>query len=268
MTTENTLLWQRIDAGIKGFYKGLTSGLGRVDDYLYGIQRATIYLLGGESGTYKTTLCDYMVMNAIESANLQGIKLNVFYNSWEIDETSKKILWLSSRIYTKYKVYIPPQKIKSMGSNVLTPVEIDYIKSEIPYIESLFAKINWSWTPVNPTGLYNKLFKFGSENSTFEYEEYKDEDGEIKKKISKAIPNNPNDMTLVILDHMYYLRKERGYQVKEVMDKWSEYTVALRNLFGYSFINLQQFNDGMSAVDRQKFKGVDISPQKNDFKDS
>ena len=39
-------------------------------------------------------------------------------------------------------------------------------------------------------------------------------------------------------------------------------------MFGISFINLQQFNQGMSSTDRAKFKGVDLSPAQGDFRDS
>ena len=39
-------------------------------------------------------------------------------------------------------------------------------------------------------------------------------------------------------------------------------------MFGFSFINIQQFNQGLSSVERSKFKGVDLSPQQSDFKDS
>ncbi len=52
------------------------------------------------------------------------------------------------------------------------------------------------------------------------------------------------------------------------LDKLSEYAVRCRNLFGMTFFFLQQFNQGLNSVDRQKFKGVDISPQQGDFKDS
>lgn len=64
------------------------------------------------------------------------------------------------------------------------------------------------------------------------------------------------------------LSKERGFSNKEVIDKYSEFCVLLRNLCGYSFINISQFNDGLSSIERQKFKGCDISPQMTDFKDT
>jgi len=39
-------------------------------------------------------------------------------------------------------------------------------------------------------------------------------------------------------------------------------------MFGFSFINLQQFNQGISSVERLKFAGADVSPQQSDFRDS
>ena len=52
------------------------------------------------------------------------------------------------------------------------------------------------------------------------------------------------------------------------MDKISEFSVIARNLFKMTFIWLQQFNQGLSSIERMKFKGADISPQQSDFKDT
>lgn len=41
-----------------------------------------------------------------------------------------------------------------------------------------------------------------------------------------------------------------------------------RNTCSYTFLVIQQFNQGLSSVDRMKFKGADLSPQQTDFKDS
>jgi hypothetical protein len=48
----------------------------------------------------------------------------------------------------------------------------------------------------------------------------------------------------------------------------SEHIVTLRNLFGITAFLIQQFNQGLSSVERLKFKGADVSPQQSDFKDS
>lgn len=261
-------LQERIDDGIKGKYSGLANGFDRLNNYLFGIQKGIKILIGGDSGTYKTTLVDFMVLHAIEDAKIKGIELDIVYNSWEIDEITKKMQWLSNIIFRKHGIIIPPEKIKGLGNNRLNIAEQELVNQEIPYIEKMFSKINWSFTPVNPTGMFHKIWNLYASKGKFEYEDYVNAEGEKKQKVKSYSSNNPNYQVLMCTDHNYYYRKERGYGTKEVMDKASEYIVELSNLFGLSTISLQQFNDGLSAIDRQKFKGVDLSPNKTDFKDS
>lgn len=99
-------------------------------------------------------------------------------------------------------------------------------------------------------------------------EPYIDEHGNPKERIVKFINNNPSEYNILIGDHLALLSIERGFTLKENLDKISEYSVRLRNLFGMTIIWLQQFNQGLNSVERAKFKGVDISPQQSDYKDS
>jgi len=90
-------LEERIQAGINGKFQGLSNGFKRINKEIHGIQRGVYTLLGGLSGTYKTTLADFMLLNALSDAEAQGIEINVFYYSYEIDELSKKCNWLFSK---------------------------------------------------------------------------------------------------------------------------------------------------------------------------
>ena len=261
-------LEERIQAGINGKFQGLSNGFKRINKEIHGIQRGVYTLLGGLSGTYKTTLADYMLLNALSDAEAQGIEINVFYYSYEIDELSKKCNWLSVIIKNKYDVTIPPEVIKGFGDNRLTPLELDYVKKEIPTVNALFSKINFRFKSTNPTGIYNEMWQYLSSKGTFTYVEYTDSEGNTKRKIDKFTPNNAEAYNIIILDHLLLLKKERGFSDKEVIDKASEYMVELRNMFNVSCIFISQFNDGLSSIDRAKFKGVDISPQITDFKSS
>jgi hypothetical protein len=261
-------LEERIQAGINGKFQGLSNGFKRINKEIHGIQRGVYTLLGGLSGTYKTTLADFMLLNAISDAEAKGIEINVFYYSYEIDELSKKCNWLSVIIKNKYNVTIPPEVIKGFGDNRLTPLELDYVKKEIPTVNALFSKINFRFKSTNPTGIYNEMWQYLSSKGTFTYVEYTDSEGNTKRKIDKFTANNPEAYNIIILDHLLLLKKERGFSDKEVIDKASEYMVELRNMFNVSCIFISQFNDGLSSIDRAKFKGVDISPQITDFKSS
>lgn len=145
-------LKSRIEEGLEGKYEGLSNGFNRLNNYIFGVQRKCKTLIGGNSGTGKTTLCDFMVSNAIQDAENKNIELDVFYYSYEIDKVTKQCNWLSSIIYNKYGVTIPPERIKGLGQNRLSPYELGLVNSEIPNMEKMFSKINFYFKPENPTG--------------------------------------------------------------------------------------------------------------------
>lgn len=261
-------LQERIIAGKEGKFEGLDNGLNRVNDYIFGLQRKCITLIGGLSGVYKSTMLDFIIQKAIKDAENKNITLNIFYNSFEIDKLTKQCNWLSVQIYSKYGQIIPPEVIKGLGKNRLTLEQGKLVDTEIPIIEKLFSKIHWNFKPENPTGLYNQVWKFMEKRGKFIEEPYLDELGKTKMKKVGFILTNPDEYNLMATDHLYLLKKERGFETKQNIDKFSEYNVELKNMFGMSFINLQQFNQGLSSVDRMKFKGADLSPQHSDFRDT
>jgi hypothetical protein len=259
---------QRIEQGLSGEYTGLANGFERINKYIYNIQRGCYTLIGGLSGSSKTTLCDFIVLNGIQDAKAKGIPINVTYYSWEIDEFTKKANWLSVLIYNKYNRIISPQTIKGLGDSRLTPEELEIVNSELPELEDLFSKITWFWTPVNPTGLYHHWWTTMSKKGTFVTEPYIDENNEPKEKIISWKANNLNEYNLVVIDHALLAKLERGFTPKQNIDKMSEYIVACRNMFNMTFFMVQQFNQSLSNIDRVKFRGVSLEPEMGDFRDS
>jgi hypothetical protein len=110
-----SILTKRINEGLEGKFQGLANGFKDLNKYTFGVQRGTYYLIGGSSGTYKTTLLDYIVRNAMKSASDNNIECNVFYYSFEIDKLTKMCNWVSSFAYQLHGVVIPPEKIKGLG---------------------------------------------------------------------------------------------------------------------------------------------------------
>src|ERR1043166_7588344 len=110
---KDTMLFKdRIKEGLEGKYEGLSNGLNRINDYIFGLQRKCYYLIGGASGSGKTTFVDYILLSAIMDALYKKIKINIFYYSYEIDEDTKKANWLSMLIFKRHGVVILPEKIK------------------------------------------------------------------------------------------------------------------------------------------------------------
>jgi hypothetical protein len=148
-----------------------------------------------------------MVRNAIKDANENEIKCNVFYYSFEIDKITKMCNWTSSLIYQMYGVVIPPEKIKGLGDLRLTDEEKEVVFRVIPIVEQMADSIHFRFESINPTGIYNELFKFAVSNGEIIFEEYTDTDGSVKKRIAGYKPNDPNAYNIIALDHLYLLKK-------------------------------------------------------------
>ena len=259
---------KRIEQGLAGEYEGLANGFNRLNKYIYNTQRGCFTLLGGLSGSSKTTLCDFIILNGIQNAKAKGIPINVTYYSWEIDEVTKKANWLSIIIYNKYNRVISPQTIKGLGDSRLTSEEQEIVFSELEELEQLFQSINWHWTPLNPTGLYHEWWSTMSKKGNFTTQSYIDENGESKEKIISWKANDPNEYNVVVIDHLALSKLERGFTLKQNMDKISEYIVGCRNMFNMTFFVVQQFNQALSNIERVKYRGVDLSPEQSDFRDT
>lgn len=267
---------QRIQDGLDGKYQGLPNGLKRLNRYVYGIQRQWYYLYGGLSGSAKTTLVDFKLLRALEYCERNKIEIDVFYYSFEINKEKKIANLLSCHIFNKHKRVIQPQKILGLGKNRMNKEEEEIVLAELPYIEKLFSKINFRFDPLNPTGIFKELYSFYEKTGEFKKRKYKKTvtDAYGNERLEDAethegyIHNNPERYVLLVIDHLALCKSENGKSIKETIDKISEYTIFLRNICGLTALLVQQFNQGLNSVERQKFKGVDISPQQSDFKDS
>jgi len=242
------MMKERIEAGLSGDYEGLDNGLERINKYIFKTQKACYYLLGGLSGSAKTTFLDFVILNAIQDAEAKGISINVIYYSWEIDETTKKANWLSILIYKKYNIVIAPEKIKGYGEFRLNEDEKKLIFSELDELERIFKKINWIWESQNPTGMYKYWWDFMGKKGKYIKEPYTDEHDKKQERIVSFELNDPKEYNIVAGDHLALAKIERGFTLKQNIDKLSEFSVIARNLFKMTFIWLQQFNQGFNKI--------------------
>lgn len=81
---------ERVAAGLRGDYEGLPNGFNKLNDYIFGIQKSCYTLIGGQSGTFKTTMLDFMIYHALKHCKQMNLKLNVKYYSFEIDKLTKQ----------------------------------------------------------------------------------------------------------------------------------------------------------------------------------
>jgi hypothetical protein len=124
----------------------------------------------------------------------------------------------------------------------------------------------------NPTGIRNYLLSYAREHGEFIEQKYIHV-GENKKKEERARivgykPHDPDKTLIVILDHIRKMNKERGYTLKENMDKMVEYQVELRNWCKFIFVDIVHLNRSMSNIERIKYMKDCLYPNGDDVKDS
>lgn len=294
--------------GKSGKNFGLSTGIPALDKAINGIQRKATIGIASAPKVGKTTLADFsFLISPYLHAIKLGILDNVewIYLSGEIDRVSKefkiaaffmahdhnqynytykgKTYMIDSEYLMGRKLYGEPDSedveliqvtpeheeiLKKVYAERIVPMFGEY---DAKGIQITTGKITFIEHLENPTGINKYLLHHADENGKFHKVKYHiKEEGRMveKEKIVSYEPNNPDKYTIVITDHIRKLPKERGFSMKENIDKYLEYTTILRNLTSYSFIHIAHSNRQVANVERLRFAGEFIFPTGDDVKDS
>jgi hypothetical protein len=110
------LLKAEVDKGLSGKNGGIPMGFDRLNRYV-GIRKGMYYLVGGLTGSGKTSFIDdAFVLNPVDWAMSKeglasGIKVKVWYRSMERSRTYKMAKWVSRKIFLDQGIIIPVGKL-------------------------------------------------------------------------------------------------------------------------------------------------------------
>ena len=230
-------------------------------------------------------------------------KIDWIYLSYEIDRISKEYDYISHYMYRMFQItnFEHKGKIYEMSSDYLMGKVIDddelpiIVKDEhIPLVKQIYAqkiiplfgeydiegrkisngKIEFITDKENPTGIRNYLLKVAKQRGEFLFEKYEtiDDSGKkIKKeriigyKLKKEFENT---YLIVITDHMRKPKMERGYTLKQNVDKLLEYQVELRDWCYMTFVDIIHLNRTVGSIERIKHGGEYLYPTGDDLKDT
>ena len=282
MTNDEFL--KSVDEGLAGRNKGIVTGMPRLSSFLNNIQEKRYFLVGAQQKTGKTAFVDDFF---ILSPYLLNPNVNICwkYFSYEIDKVSKKSKWTAYIMKSIYGITkgedggpIEDAYILSLGDRKLGLQHRKLIDEiNVKYLEPLFNKIEFFEERENPTGIYKHMISHAATIGDILYEDYQqketDENGKLtgktvtKQRIS-GFKNKTDLVTIYIVDHVGLMKIERGFTKKQNIDKMSDYSVILRNLFRFVPVLVSQFNRELGKVDRLKFSGEELQPSIEDFKDT
>lgn len=298
---------QEFIKGQKGESKGIPLGAGfeNVSKVINGLQKARIYSLGAAAKVGKSTTadCAFLIQPFLYALE-HNIPAECIYFSFEIDRVSKEFDFSTYFLNLDYginKVKLPPGvtlnkkteipispnyirgrvlddkgEVIKMSPDLQLKVQEVYTKRIIPFFGEYDDEgnqikkglITFIEKRENPTGLWKYLINHAKENGEVISKKWTGDNGESGETIIGFKEKDPKKITLVITDHIRKLKLERGFTLKQAIDKYSELTVEIRNLFKYSFLHICHINRAFGAVENIKFAGDNLYPQSENFKDS
>ncbi len=285
--------------GQVGKNKGLPFGesFSALEKDLLGVQRGKMFTVAGGEKTGKTTFTDYIfVIQPYLYALENNIPVKWIYYSFEISRVNKEFDFMCYFLYHDFGVYeiTLPEGITRNGQNKIQ-LSSSYLKGHlvddngnvIKVSERLLDAIKTTYskriTPLfgeydrngllikeglirireradNPTGIYKDLIAYAKETGTLYADNY-------NRPIS-YVPKDENNYTIVVIDHIRKLVPERGWQMKQTIDKMSEYIVILKSLLNFAFVPIIHTNRGLTNIDRLSYFKSDLYPTAEDLKDS
>jgi hypothetical protein len=253
-------LKREVQAGLDGRNNGIPMGFDRLNRYI-GIRKSMYTLIGGLTGSGKTSFVDdAYVLNPFDwyiSQKDPKVKLRIIYRSMERSRTYKFAKWVSRKIFLDQGVIIPVPKLLGW-TDKMTKDEHDLFLMYEDYMGQMNETITIIDGPENPVGIAKELKTHALENGVIE---------QVDKYNKIYVPNNENELTIVIIDHIGLLKTTQAQPNKKAaIDKMSDELRYARDFYGYTPVVVSQFNRDISNPIR--IKNGDVEPQLEDFADS
>lgn len=247
-----------VDEGRKGNNIGLSVGSKKLELYMDGFLPGTSYLIGGASGSGKSTYALWALVYQPLLEFMNGINTirDPYWIMFSLEMTEEQIYGklASMYIYDKFGVELRFKEMFSRGRDcILTDTcreLLDQIDEFLDILDQRLIIYEGSLTESRYEKVLNEeLHKFGKFNG------------------DKYIPNNPQQIIGVMIDHCSLVKATLGRSKKDEMDAISRDSVAIRNKTKIvSPIHISQFNRASNSDERLKQSMQD--PNQSDFKDS
>ena len=222
----------------------------RFSNDIPGIEKDKYYLISGNTKSGKSQLTNYLFLYTpllYAYHNPEKVRVKIFY--FPLEETPENITlrFMSYLLFTLSGIRIAPIDLKSTNSNKILPQNIlDLLESE-EYISILkFYEENVIFlTERNPTGVWRMMLKYAQDTGTIHYKDINitnKETGlvETRQVFDYYEPHDAKEYVLCITDHVSLLENERGYDLRQTINKFSEYMMILRNKYHIIPIVVQQ----------------------------
>ena len=197
---------------------------------------------GGKSQFCSYTFLFHPILYAFQNPDKVRVKI-LYFN---LEETQERVVerFMSYLLYKTRGWRISPSALRStkkvLPDEVMRALENDY-GDIMKFFED---NVIFSSTG-NPYGIYKECRQFMEERGKTFYKVYQKENEfgqmEEKKQFDYYIPNDPDEYVIIFIDHISIIDCEKGMNLKQSMDKLSEYlSKYMRNRYHCTPVIVQQ----------------------------
>lgn len=216
-----------------------------------GIEQGRYISITGATKSSKSQFASKLLFEALLYAYYHPEQLDIHIRYFPLEETPEGIMerFMSYLLFLKSgkQIRISPSDLRStnndkpVNTDILDLLQHEEYQSIIKFFEE---KIVFS-SQTNPTGIYLECKRFAEENGIIHRKtvKYKDERGntvESDKGFDYYEQNNPKQYRIIFVDHLGLVSVEKGMDLRQSMNKMSEYFVELRNRYNYTPIIIHQ----------------------------
>ena len=197
---------------------------------------------GGKSQFCSFTFLFHPILYAFQ--NPDKVRVKVLY--FNLEETQERVVerFMSYLLYRTKGWRISPTALRST-KNVLPEEVMRALENDYGDIMKFFEDNVIFSSTGNPTGIYKECRQFMEERGQTFYKSYQKQNEfgqmEEKKQFDYYIPNDPDEYVIIFIDHISIIDCEKGMNLKQSMDKLSEYlSKYMRNRYHCTPIIVQQ----------------------------
>lgn len=191
--------------------------------------------------------------------NKTNIKLKIFYFSLEMSKEQKLRQSICNYLYTKSKgkYKIDPKNLRSVKNPVSEEI-LEEVSGSKDYFEKFQEIVTFIDNIKNPTGIYKFMRDYAKANGKVHMTEKVFTDSKTGETYKNNIfdyyePNDPDEYTIMIVDHVSLLHQEQGMTLHQTITKLSSnYLVELRNRYNFIPVVIQQQSAAQESVENMK----------------
>ena len=236
---------------LSGSVNCIPSPFKRFTNDFCGVEQDTMYCITSFTKGGKSQFCSYtFIYQTIVYSYFAKEKLDFKIIYFPLEETKERIMqrfmsWLLFK-FSKGKVRISPKDLRSttkaLDEKILDRLREFDVQDLLDYFEE---HIIFPTEAPNPTGIYKYCKQYAEDHGTVKKKtvKMKDELGEMQdvEVFDSYEQDNPDEYRMIIIDTVNLIDTERGMNLKQSIDKLSEYCAKyLRNRYHFSPILIQQ----------------------------